>query len=90
MPLFTHPESPAMSSQSMLSQQQLQQLAPELQDYLATQLNLEVGQFDAQFLLDFVAARIGRQIYNKALDDAQQALSSRMESLQAAIWELEK
>lgn len=79
-----------MPSQSMLSQQQLQQLAPELQDYLAVQLSIEIGQFDAQFLLDFVAAKIGRQIYNKALEDAQQALSSRMESLQAAIWELEK
>jgi len=79
-----------MSNLSMLDQQQLQILAPELQRYLADQLEVEIGQFEAQFLLDFVAAKIGRQIYNKALDDAQQALSSRMESLQAAIWELEK
>jgi uncharacterized protein (DUF2164 family) len=74
----------------MLSQQQLQQLAPVLQHYLSSELQLEVGTFDAQFLLDFVASQIGRQIYNQALEDAQQALSQRMESLQAAIWELEK
>lgn len=79
-----------MPSQSMLSQQQLQQLTPALQAYLAQQLQLEVGSFEAQFLLDFVATQIGRHIYNQALEDAQQALSRRMESLQAAIWELEK
>lgn len=79
-----------MPTQSMLSQPQLQQLAPALQQYLSSKLQVEVGAFDAQFLLDFVAAQIGRQIYNQALEDAQQALSQRMESLQAAIWELEK
>jgi uncharacterized protein (DUF2164 family) len=79
-----------MPTQSMLSQQQLQQLAPALQQYLSNELQVDVGAFDAQFLLDFVAAQIGRQIYNQALEDAQQVLSQRMESLQAAIWELEK
>lgn len=79
-----------MTAHVTLSPQQLQQLAPALQSYLSSQLQLEIGSFDAQFLLEFVAQQIGRDIYNQALADAQLALSQRMESLQAAIWELEK
>ncbi|POZ61354.1 DUF2164 domain-containing protein [Chromobacterium alticapitis] len=79
-----------MATPSLLSESQLEQLAPQLQQYLSDQLGMEVGGFDARFLLDFVAEKIGRDIYNKALQDAQTALAARMESLQAAIWELEK
>jgi uncharacterized protein (DUF2164 family) len=80
----------AMANNSMLTPAQLQTLAPQLQLYVQQQLGIELGQFDAQFLLDFIADKIGKDIYNKALDDAQLALAARMESLQAAIWELEK
>lgn len=79
-----------MANHSMLTPAQLQTLAPQLQQYAQQQFGIELGQFDAQFLLDFIADKIGRDIYNKALDDAQLALAARMESLQAAIWELEK
>ncbi|AOZ51513.1 DUF2164 domain-containing protein [Chromobacterium vaccinii] len=79
-----------MATQFLLSEQQLQQLAPQLQQYLSDQLGLEVGSFDARFLLDFLADKMGRDIYNKALQDAQTALAARMETLQAAIWELER
>lgn len=79
-----------MANNSMLTPAQLQTLAPQLQLYVQQQLGIELGQFDAQFLLDFIADKIGKDIYNKALDDAQLALAARMESLQAAIWELEK
>ncbi|MEO2216674.1 DUF2164 family protein [Chromobacterium vaccinii] len=79
-----------MATQFLLSEQQLQQLAPQLQQYLSDQLALEIGSFDARFLLDFLADKMGRDIYNKALQDAQTALAARMETLQAAIWELER
>ncbi|MCD4505952.1 DUF2164 domain-containing protein [Chromobacterium piscinae] len=79
-----------MATPFLLSEQQLQQLAPQLQQYLSDQLGLEVGSFDARFLLDFLADKMGRDIYNKALQDAQTALAARMETLQAAIWELER
>ncbi|MDF0606868.1 DUF2164 domain-containing protein [Neisseriaceae bacterium TC5R-5] len=77
-------------SDSMLSQQQIQTLVPVVQQYFQDNLEVELGQFDTQFLLDFLIRKVGREIYNQALTDAQLALSARMESLQAAIWELEK
>ncbi|POB00104.1 DUF2164 domain-containing protein [Chromobacterium sinusclupearum] len=79
-----------MANPYQLGESQLQQLAPRLQRYMAEQLGVEVGGFEARFLLDFLAAELGREIYNKALQDAQAALATRMESLQAAIWELEQ
>ncbi|MEO9384819.1 DUF2164 domain-containing protein [Chromobacterium phragmitis] len=79
-----------MASPHFLSDAQLQQLAPQLQHYLSEQLAVDIGNFDARFLLDFIAERVGSEIYNKALQDAQTALAARMESLQAAIWELER
>ncbi|QEL57634.1 DUF2164 domain-containing protein [Chromobacterium paludis] len=79
-----------MAQTYLLSEEQLQTLTPRLQTYLAEQLGVEAGGFEARFLLDFLAQEMGRAIYNKALQDAQTALAARMESLQAAIWELEK
>ena len=79
-----------MASPSLLHQQQIQALAVDVQRYLRDSLEVELGQFDVQFLLDFIIDKAGREIYNQALNDAQTALAGRLESLQAAIWDLEK
>lgn len=79
-----------MASPSLLNQQQIQALAVDVQCYLRDSLEVELGQFDVQFLLDFIIDKAGREIYNQALNDAQTALAGRLESLQAAIWDLEK
>ncbi|AVY95577.1 MULTISPECIES: DUF2164 domain-containing protein [Microvirgula] len=79
-----------MASPSLLNQQQIQALAVDVQRYLRDSLEVELGQFDVQFLLDFIIDKAGREIYNQALNDAQTALAGRLESLQAAIWDLEK
>ncbi|MGE8357708.1 MAG: DUF2164 domain-containing protein [Microvirgula sp.] len=79
-----------MASPALLNQQQIQALAVDVQRYLRDSLDVELGQFDVQFLLDFIIDKAGREIYNQALNDAQTALAGRLESLQAAIWDLEK
>jgi uncharacterized protein (DUF2164 family) len=74
-----------------LGEPQLQQLAPRLQHYMAEQLGVEVGGFEARFLLDFLAAELGREIYNKALQDAQAdalRLKNRLTSRDRLIAEL--
>lgn len=73
-----------------LSPAQLAELAPALQRQLDSEFGVELGTFDVQSLLLFVAARIGPAIYNRALADARSALDARMESLQSALWELER
>ena len=61
-----------------------------LSKYLKDELDTEVTGFDAQFLLDFIAERIGPHFYNQGLADAQAILRRRIDSVSEAIDELEK
>jgi len=62
----------------------------QLQGYFRDELGQEIGQFEAEFLLDFFIVKIGPQLYNQGLQDAQAALSARIEDIRYAIDELEK
>ena len=62
----------------------------KIQLYLREELDQEVGQFDAGFLLNFFAEEIGPYFYNRGLYDAQAILQGRLENIAEAIYELEK
>jgi uncharacterized protein (DUF2164 family) len=62
----------------------------KIQLYFKEELEQEVGQFDAGFLLDFFAEEIGTYFYNRGLYDAQAILESRLENIGEAIYEIEK
>ena len=57
----------------------------KIQLYMREELEQEVGQFDAGFLLDFFAEEIGPYFYNRGLYDAQAILESRLENIAEAI-----
>lgn len=65
-------------------------ITQKLQRYLADELTLEVGQFDAEFLLDFISEEVGCYFYNRGLYDAQTVLNERFEDIGDAIVALEK
>ena len=65
-------------------------LARALKTYLAAELDVEIGGLDAEFLLDFMAERIGPRFYNQGLRDAATALAKRMDVLTEALEELER
>ena len=62
----------------------------KIQLYLREELDQEVGQFEAGFLLDFFAEQIGPYFYNRGLYDAQAILETRLENIAEAIYEIEK
>ena len=62
----------------------------KIQLYLHEELDQEVGQFEAGFLLDFFAEEIGPYFYNRGLYDARAILESRLENVDEAIYEIEK
>jgi len=62
----------------------------KIQLYFQEELEREIGQFDAGFLLDFFAEKIGAYFYNRGLYDAQAILESRLENIGEAIYEIEK
>jgi len=62
----------------------------KIQLYFKKELDQEIGQFDAEFLLDFFSEEVGAYYYNRVLYDAQTILESRLESITDAIYEIEK
>lgn len=72
------------------SNEEREAICRRIQMYFSEELEQDIGQFDAGFLLDFFAEEIGPFFYNRGLYDAQAMLESRMENLAEAIYELEK
>jgi len=65
-------------------------IAQKLQRYLADELQVEIGGFDAEFLLDFFSKEVGCFFYNRGLYDAQTVLNARFEDITDAVMTLEK
>ena len=65
-------------------------LANKLQGYFETELNQDLSQFEAEFLLDFIATEIGCYFYNRGLYDAEALLRNRVETISEAFYEIEK
>ncbi len=64
-------------------------LVSKLKRYLDQELDYDIGQFDAEFLLDFFSKEIGVYHYNRGLKDAQDVFKSKVEDITDAIYELE-
>jgi uncharacterized protein (DUF2164 family) len=65
-------------------------IVQKIQLYFSENLDQMIEQFDAEFLLDFFSKEIGVYFYNQGLNDAQAVLSSRIDSIIDAIYEIEK
>lgn len=72
------------------SKEEKELITKKIQLYFKEELDREMGQFDALFLLDFFADEIGAYFYNRGLYDAQAILERRVEDISDAIYELEK
>jgi len=72
------------------SEEEKEVLVHKLKVYFNDELDFEIGQFDTEFLLDFMSKKIGVYHYNKGLQDAQDVFKSRVESITDAIYELEE
>ena len=77
-------------SQIEFSRDEKEVIGRKIQLYFQEELEQDIGQFDAQFLLDFFAEEIGPYFYNRGLYDAQAVLESRLENIGEAIYEIEK
>lgn len=77
-------------SEIEFSKEEKEIISRKIQLYFTEELKQEIGQFDAQFLLDFFSEEIGPYFYNRGLYDAQAILESKLETISDAIYELEK
>ena len=65
-------------------------MVDKLQAYFEGELEVELGQFDAEFLLDFIAKELGAYYYNRGLHDARAIFEERVKSLDDDIYAIEK
>lgn len=65
-------------------------LVEKVKQYFELELNQEIGQFDAEFLIDFFSVNIGSYYYNRGLSDAQLAIRTKLDDIEAEIESLEK
>jgi uncharacterized protein (DUF2164 family) len=77
-------------SEIEFSKEEKELIVRKIQLYFKAELDSDIGQFDAQFLLDFFAKEVGGYFYNRGLYDAQAVLEKRMDDITDAIYELEK
>jgi len=62
----------------------------KLKTYFREELDRELGQFEAQFFIDFLIAELGPYFYNQGLYDAKALVEKRVEDITESIYELEK
>jgi len=79
-----------MDSAIKFSKEEKERIIPKIKMYLSEELDVEIGNFDAEFLLDFFSEEIGSYFYNRGLNDAIDMLDARMDEVKESIYVLEK
>jgi uncharacterized protein (DUF2164 family) len=70
--------------------QEKESMVDKLQSYFEKELSQDLGQFDAEFLLDFFSKEIGAYYYNRGLHDARVVFEERVQSIDDDIYAIEK
>ncbi|EDK30122.1 hypothetical protein VSWAT3_02746 [Vibrionales bacterium SWAT-3] len=73
-----------------LDSKQKSELTQTLQKYLQDELDVELGQFDTEFLVDFISKKFGAVYYNKGIEDAQKVMERKMLDISDELYEIEQ
>ncbi|WP_039976768.1 DUF2164 domain-containing protein [Vibrio jasicida] len=73
-----------------LERAQKEALARSIQDYMQDELSVEIGQFDSEFLIDFVTEKLAPIYYNKGIEDAKSVIERRMLEMTDELYEIEQ
>ena len=65
-------------------------LVSKVKKYFQDELDQDIGAFEAEFLIDFMAKELGPKIYNRAILDAHALFAEKTEELGYLLQELEK
>jgi len=57
--------------------------------YFNDELQQEIGQFDAEFLLDFFSEELGVYYYNRGVNDARGIIENKFGEIDDALYEIE-
>ncbi len=77
-------------SEIKFSTKQRGDIVAELQNYFENELEIELGQFDADFLLDFISKKLGPVFYNQGVRDAQKLIENKVLDISDELYQIEK
>lgn len=77
-------------SKIAFSKTEKEEIVAKIKRYFSDELDQDIGQFDAEFLLDFFSKEVGAYYYNRGLGDAKAIVDNKLEDVGDAIYELEK
>ena len=72
------------------TREQTQRMARKIQDYLEQNLSIELEDFDAEFLLEFISRELGAHYYNQGINDAITKKKKKMLDITDSVLWLEK
>ncbi len=65
------------------------QMVASIRRYFEQELDEEIGDLQAGFLLDYFLQEIAPTVYNRAIGDAQAWMLARVEDLESSLYEPE-
>ncbi|MDP0562997.1 MAG: DUF2164 domain-containing protein [Candidatus Endonucleobacter sp. (ex Gigantidas childressi)] len=72
------------------SKSEIDSIVVNIKTYFEDELGQEIGGFEAEFLVDFLAKEIGPYFYNRGLSDAHALFTEKSDEISYLIQELEK
>lgn len=72
------------------SKEEKQMMTQKVKMYFREELNQDIGNFDAEFLIDFFAEEMGGFFYNRGLHDAETLISEKVSEISDLLFQLEK
>ncbi len=72
-----------------LTKQEVAEIIPSIQRYFREELEQEIGEMRAKFLLDYILKEVAPFAYNRGIKDAEAYFRARVEDLPGAHFEPE-
>lgn len=74
----------------LISREEKERFLLKIQRHLSDEVEVELGRFEAEALVDLVADLLGPHYYNKGLRDAQALLARQVEQINDALYEMKR
>lgn len=74
----------------LISREEKERLLLKLQRHLSDEVEVELGRFEAEALVDLIADLLGPHYYNKGLRDAQTLFARQVDQINDALYEMER
>lgn len=72
------------------SREETDLIVSKIKAYFQSELDQDIGGFEAEFLMDFIIKELGPYFYNRGLSDARVLLLEKADELDYLVQELEK